>query len=88
MVEIVKIDGSFILNLADDPEDQMFVRTLQRLAKRFGFKTVAECVENEEIVKMLASEGVDYLQGYHFARPSAVRPWRLSKKSSEPLLYG
>ena len=75
-VDVVKIDGSFITNLADQPQDLLFVRTLHNLAKGFGLKTVAECVETEEVAKLLAREGIDYLQGYHFGKPSLDRPWR------------
>ncbi|MFQ5958658.1 MAG: putative bifunctional diguanylate cyclase/phosphodiesterase [Alphaproteobacteria bacterium] len=74
-VDVVKIDGSFVTNLADQPQDFLFVKTLQDLARGFGLKTVAECVETEEVARMLADEGVHYLQGYFFGRPSFERPW-------------
>ncbi len=74
-VDIVKIDGSFITKLIEQPEDFLFVKTLQVLAQGFGLKTVAECVESEEVAEVLAREGIDYLQGYHFGKPSFDRPW-------------
>ncbi len=74
-VDVIKIDGSFVTNLADQPQDFLFVKTLQELARGFGLKTVAECVETEEVAQMLADEGVHYLQGYFFGRPSFDRPW-------------
>ena len=74
-VDIVKIDGSFVTNLANQREDLLFVKTLHDLARGFGLKTVAECVESEEVAGLLAREGVDYLQGYHFGKPSFDRPW-------------
>ena len=75
-IDIVKIDGSFVTNLARQPQDFLFVKTLQNLANGFGLETVAECVESEEVAALLAREGVDYLQGYHFGRPSFDRNWR------------
>lgn len=74
-VDIVKIDGSFVLNLATRPEDFMFIKLLLDLASGFGLTTVAECVENAEVAEMLTRQGVDFLQGYHFGKPSFDRPW-------------
>src|SRR5262249_38960858 len=46
--DIVKIDGSFIRSLRDNPEHQLFVRILLGMADAFGLKAVAECVETGE----------------------------------------
>lgn len=74
-VDVVKIDGSFVRDLAQNRDNLMFVRTLIRLAKGFGLRTVAECVEHQADAELLTAEGVDFLQGYHFARPTLERPW-------------
>lgn len=74
-VDIVKIDGSFIRALVNDPDDQVFVRTLVELAKNFGTKVVAECVEDDASADLLRQWGVDYLQGYHFGAAVLGRPW-------------
>jgi EAL domain-containing protein (putative c-di-GMP-specific phosphodiesterase class I) len=74
-VDTVKIDGSFIRNLAGNPENQVFLRHLLGLAKGFGFLTVAECVATAEDAAILQKEGVGFLQGYYFGRPSFDRPW-------------
>ncbi|MGP1397809.1 MAG: putative bifunctional diguanylate cyclase/phosphodiesterase [Inquilinaceae bacterium] len=74
-VDVVKIDGSFINGIAESRDNRLFVSTLIGLAKGFGMITVAECVETEEDVAVLAAEGVDYLQGYYFARPAIERSW-------------
>ena len=71
----MKIDGSFIRNLAGSPENQVFLRHLLGLAKGFGFETVAECVATAEDAAILRREGAGLLQGYHFGRPSLERPW-------------
>ena len=74
-VDTVKIDGSFIRNLAGNPESQVFLRHLLGLARGFGFHTVAECVATAEDAAILQREGVGFLQGYYFGRPSLERPW-------------
>lgn len=68
-VDIVKIDGSFIQNLADNRDDQLFVKALVDVAKGMGKKTVAEFVENAETLSLLHTFGVDYAQGYYIGRP-------------------
>lgn len=74
-VDIVKIDGSFVLNLASRPEDFLFIKSLLDLASGFGLTTVAECVEDAEVAEILSRQGVDFLQGYHFGKPSFEKPW-------------
>jgi diguanylate cyclase (GGDEF)-like protein len=74
-VDTVKIDGSFVRNLAGNPDSQVFLRHLLGLAKGFGFLTVAECVATAEDAAILQQEGVGFLQGYYFGRPSFDRPW-------------
>jgi len=74
-VEYVKIDGSFIRNLATNTDDQLFVKALVQAAHGFGKKTVAEFVENAEIVQLLRDYGVDYAQGYHIGQPNPVFGW-------------
>ncbi|MDJ0739850.1 MAG: EAL domain-containing protein [Gammaproteobacteria bacterium] len=69
-VDIVKIDGAFIQNLASSSEDQLFVKALTDVAKGLGKTTIAEFVENAETLDLLASFGVDYAQGYHIGRPA------------------
>jgi diguanylate cyclase (GGDEF)-like protein len=80
-VDTVKIDGSFVRNLAQHPGNQVFVRHLVGLAKGLNLLTVAECVETAEEAAMLSREGVDFLQGYYFGVPSLERPWLAAKQS-------
>jgi diguanylate cyclase (GGDEF)-like protein/PAS domain S-box-containing protein len=75
-IDMVKIDGSFIRHLPQQPEDQALVRAIVEVARVFGLLTVAEFVENEAIVDILRELGVDYAQGYHIAEPrSFERIW-------------
>jgi diguanylate cyclase (GGDEF)-like protein len=75
-VDTVKIDRSFTHNIASSPESQVFLRHLLGLAKSFAFTTVAEGVETEQEAEILRNEGVDFLQGHYFGRPTAAPPWR------------
>ena len=74
-VDTVKIDGSFVRNLADSSENRVFLRHLLGLTKGFGLSTVAECVENPADAALLRAEGIGYLQGYHIGAPTTERPW-------------
>jgi EAL domain-containing protein (putative c-di-GMP-specific phosphodiesterase class I) len=74
-IDTVKIDGSFVRNLADRPDNQNFLRHVLGLLRELGLKTVAECVETEEEAAMLRRQGVDFLQGYYFGKPTIVRAW-------------
>ena len=72
-VDIVKVDGSFVRGLADSHDNQIFLRHLVGLAQGFGLATVAESVETESDAAILRKEGVRFLQGYYFGRPSLER---------------
>jgi EAL domain-containing protein (putative c-di-GMP-specific phosphodiesterase class I) len=74
-VDMVKIDGSFVHNLAQNNENQVFLRHLVGLANGFGLATVAECVETAQEAAILRREGVGFLQGYYYGRPSIDKPW-------------
>ena len=67
-VDMVKIDGAFVQNLASSIDDRFFVRTLAALARHLGITTVAEWVEDEETCRLLGDWDVDYLQGYYIGR--------------------
>jgi EAL domain-containing protein (putative c-di-GMP-specific phosphodiesterase class I) len=83
-VDIVKIDGSFVRNLAESHDNQVFVRHLVGLADAFGLITVAECVESARDAAILRQEGVRFLQGYYFGRPTLEQPWRAVQKAVTP----
>lgn len=68
----VKIDGSFIVDLATNPVDLALVKAIFEVATALGKKTVAEFVENEQTLQILADIGVTYAQGYHLGKPKPV----------------
>jgi EAL domain-containing protein (putative c-di-GMP-specific phosphodiesterase class I) len=63
-VNYLKIDGSFIKNILYSREDQLFVKAINSVGQGMGIKTIAEFVENQDILNMLAGMGIDYAQGY------------------------
>ena len=65
----LKIDGQFVRKLLTDRLDEISVRSFVDVARALGLKTVAECVENAEVLERLRSLGVDFAQGYHLHRP-------------------
>mgnify|MGYP000161424685 CR=1 FL=1 len=74
-VDVVKIDGSFVRNIAVEPQNRLFVRNLVGLARSLDLTVVAECTETREEAGILAEEGVDLLQGFYFGYPSVKQPW-------------
>jgi EAL domain-containing protein (putative c-di-GMP-specific phosphodiesterase class I) len=65
----VKIDGSFIRNLANSPDDQILVKALCDVAHGFGKKTTAEFVENAATLSLLETMQIDYAQGFFIGAP-------------------
>ncbi|MBV9523856.1 MAG: GGDEF and EAL domain-containing protein [Alphaproteobacteria bacterium] len=82
-VDTVKIDGSFVRNLVAQPESQVFLRHLLGLVHGLGLKTVAECVETAEEMAILRQQGVDFMQGYFFGKPSIERAWAAATPALE-----
>jgi EAL domain-containing protein (putative c-di-GMP-specific phosphodiesterase class I) len=74
-VDVVKIDGSYVKDLSESPENQVFVRTLTGLAKNFNMRVVAEWVGSEADAALLQSFGVDYFQGFFFGEPELEPNW-------------
>lgn len=68
-VDYIKIDGVFIKNIVNNPKDQALVKSINELAHFMGMETIAEFVENTEILSMLKLIGVDHAQGYGIRRP-------------------
>jgi diguanylate cyclase (GGDEF)-like protein/PAS domain S-box-containing protein len=71
-VDKLKIDQSFVRDIINDKEDASIVKTIIQMAKSFNLKSIAEGVENGEVLKVLEEFGCDEVQGYHFAKPMVV----------------
>ena len=68
-VDYLKIDGSFVRDMETDAVDCAMVSAIYQLASVLGIKTIAEYVENDNILKKLADIGIDYAQGYGISKP-------------------
>jgi len=84
-VDIVKIDGAFVQNIARSADDRAFVQTLIDLARRLQIKTVAEWVQDEESAVMLCQWGCDYIQGRVIGLASLERLWSVSVEATLPV---
>ncbi|MEJ2590502.1 MAG: EAL domain-containing protein [Candidatus Thiodiazotropha sp.] len=71
-VEYLKIDGGFVKDMAVDPIDESMVDAINRIGHIMGLETIAECVENDEILQRLTAMGVDYAQGFGICRPFPI----------------
>lgn len=69
--DLLKIDGSFVVNMNQHPANVSIVEAIVNLARNLGMKTIAEWAEDSATVQALAEIGVDYVQGYAVARPMA-----------------
>jgi diguanylate cyclase (GGDEF)-like protein/PAS domain S-box-containing protein len=72
--DVLKIDGLFIRDLTNERDNQVFVKSILDVARGLGKTTVAEFVENAEILEMLKQMGVDMVQGYHLDKPQENHP--------------
>ena len=71
---IVKIDGGFVSGVENDPEKQAFVRDTVEMCAQLGAKVVAEFIETQPELDMVRALGVDYGQGYLFAKAAHPPP--------------
>jgi diguanylate cyclase (GGDEF)-like protein len=68
-IERLKIDKSFIRDIAKSPDDRAIIGAVTSMARKMGIKTVAEGVETEEQLEFLRSSGCDEAQGFLFSPP-------------------
>ena len=69
-VDYIKIEGEFIRNMLNDEVYLAFIKSIVTLAKELKIKTIAEYVEDADILAAVTALGIDYAQGYHISRPS------------------
>ncbi|MDQ1438033.1 MAG: hypothetical protein QOK43_1662 [Acidimicrobiaceae bacterium] len=75
-VNEVKVDRSFVMNMATDQDDAVIVRSTVDLAANLGLRVVAEGVEDAASWEHLRALGCDAVQGYHLARPAPAREFQ------------
>ena len=71
-VDYLKIDGSFVKDIVEDPIDRAMVKSINEIGHIMGKRTIAEYVENEAVLRVLERIGVDYAQGYGISKPKPL----------------
>ena len=79
-VEFVKISGLFVKDIIDDPIDLAMVKSINEIGQVMGKKTIAEYVENEDILQKLIELGVNYAQGYVTGKPVLLDDVEFTRK--------
>jgi diguanylate cyclase (GGDEF)-like protein/PAS domain S-box-containing protein len=88
-VDFLKIDGSFVKDMLDDPVNRAMVEVINHIGHVMGKRTIAEFVETPLIEQALQEIGVDYAQGYLIERPQVFTCDSLQRQriAARPLLY-
>ncbi len=86
-VDIVKIDGAFVRNIANSDIDRMMVKSICEIARMMGKKTTAEYVESEDALQILRETGVDYVQGFHIGRPVPIDEFAKTRQRKADILH-
>ena len=71
-VNEMKIDRTFIKDMADDEDDKLIVGTTIDMGHNFGLRVIAEGVEDGQTVDLLKQMGCDQVQGFYYAKPMPV----------------
>jgi len=75
-VDFLKIDGSFVTDMLQNPVNYAMVEAIHRIGHIMGKKTIAESVESTAILDALRTIGVDYAQGFAIAKPAIFGQFR------------
>jgi EAL domain-containing protein (putative c-di-GMP-specific phosphodiesterase class I) len=74
--DIIKFDGSLIKQLPFNEDSRFLVSMIRKLAEKNGMETVAEHVENREILEYVELYGIDHVQGFLFGKPSPILEYK------------
>jgi EAL domain-containing protein (putative c-di-GMP-specific phosphodiesterase class I) len=80
-VDFLKIDGMFVKDIHSDPANYAMVESINHIGHVMGRKTIAEFVENQDTLQTLNKLGIDYMQGYGIAKPSALSNLEIQNES-------
>jgi diguanylate cyclase (GGDEF)-like protein len=69
-IDFLKIEGDFILGMANSEKDRALVRSIVTLSKDLGIRTVAEYVEDQAVLDQVVAQGIDLAQGFYIHRPN------------------
>jgi diguanylate cyclase (GGDEF)-like protein/PAS domain S-box-containing protein len=71
-VDMIKIDGTFVRNIANNKTDRMMVKSICELVSNMGMQTTAEYIETAEALEVLQEIGIDFVQGFHLGTPAPL----------------
>lgn len=71
-VNLIKIDGNFIINVLQDKVDQIIVEAIVRIAKEMNIKLIAESIENENLQNFVINNNIQYSQGFWIHKPQSL----------------
>lgn len=83
-VDFLKIDGSFVKDMLDDPVNRAMVEVINHIGHVMGKRTIAEFVETPQIEQALLEIGVDFAQGYIIERPQLFTCESLYSRPARP----
>ncbi len=81
-IEMVKIDGNFVKGAVSSKLDQKIVRSIVAVCHSQNIKTVAECVENEQIFDQVKTLNIDYAQGFYIGNPQPLNNSKNDNKAA------
>ena len=81
-VDFLKIDGMFVVDVAEDRFDRAVIRSIVEIGQVLGKQTIAEFVESDTILRKLEQIGVDFAQGYAVGRPRPLEEFSWPEDSS------
>ena len=71
-IHYLKIDGMFVKQIVEDSTNRVMVEAIHSIGRTMDLKTIAEFVEDEQVMNLLKDMGIDYAQGYHFGNPEPL----------------
>lgn len=77
--DVLKIDRVFVSGISEASRKYHLVASITKLAQKLGLRVVAEGVETEQEYQVIASLGVNYVQGYYFSKPMSLDDLRVAE---------